>query len=52
MYLIYPKSKEVSGNHFHYFNKSTYESNQALNLKVVFFDLLNNKVCDDSLCRQ
>lgn len=52
MYLIYPKSKEVSGNHFHYFNQSTCKSNQGLNLKVVFFDLLNNKVCDDSLCRQ
>ncbi|MDD2828713.1 MAG: McrC family protein [Sulfuricurvum sp.] len=52
MYLIYPKNKEVSGNHFHYFNQSTCESNQGLNLKVVFFDLLNNKVCDDSLCRQ
>lgn len=52
MYLIYPKSKEVSGNHFHYFNKPTCESNQGLNLKVVFFDLQNNKVCDDSLCRQ
>lgn len=52
MYLIYPKSNEVSGNHFHYFNQSTCESNQGLNLKVVFFDLLNNKVCDDSLCRK
>ena len=52
MYLIYPKKDEVSESHFHYFNQSTCESNQGLNLKVVFFDLLNQEANYDLMCRQ
>ena len=41
MYLIYPKDDEVSESHYHYFSKddNPCESNQGLNLKVLFFNL-------------
>jgi len=41
MYLIYPLDKlsEEQGKHYHYFRDKISTSNQALNLKVVFFDL-------------
>jgi 5-methylcytosine-specific restriction enzyme subunit McrC len=52
MYLIYPKKNEMSENHFHYFNQSTCESNQGLNLKIVFFDLLNQEANRDLMRRQ
>jgi len=41
MYLIYPLDKidKDEGRHYHYFNGKTCESNQGLNLKILFFDL-------------
>ena len=42
MYLIYPKDNEIEENCYQYFKDETCESNNGLNLKVIFFDVTQN----------
>ena len=41
LYLIYPKDNDVIEAQYQYFDKKTCESNDGLNVKIVFFDLKN-----------
>ncbi|HEO99710.1 MAG TPA: restriction endonuclease [Epsilonproteobacteria bacterium] len=47
MFLIYPLDKidKDQGKHYHYFKNKTCESNEGLNLKILFFDLTED--CQD-----
>ena len=44
MYLIYPKDKieHNKANHYQYFNDDLCKSNKGLNLKIIFFDIIND----------
>ena len=51
MYLIYPKDNDISGNHYHFYlndKNKAFESNDGLNLRVVFFDVKNFTFSPDS----
>ncbi len=41
LYLIYPKDNNIAQTRYHYFDKKTCDSNEGLNVQIVFFDLKN-----------
>lgn len=41
MFLIYPKDNNLEESQYHYFREKTCEANDGLNVRIVFFDLVN-----------